>query len=135
MLTDSENGHPVRSKVATALQRWVLPAEFIDELIANQNPVTYEKSSILFVSGSPSDMLFLVVDGVVRLYTSRPDGTQSTFLLTGPGELLGFASLNEGTQRVHCFDASAFTKCSVFLFTRRHLLRLLSNQSPPILQK
>jgi CRP/FNR family transcriptional regulator, cyclic AMP receptor protein len=122
------------SSLVTALRRWALPVELTDELLAHRNVVSYEKGSILFVSGSPCDMLFLVVDGVVRLYTSREDGGQSTFLLAAPGDFLGLANSYDGSHRVHCFDARALTKCQVSLFTRRHLLQLLSKLTAPALE-
>jgi CRP-like cAMP-binding protein len=116
-LANSEKDRSVRSRAALAIERWALPAEFIEELLAYQSPVRYEKGSILFVSGSPYDIFFLVYDGVVRLYASQPDGDQSTFMLAGSGDFLGFANSRCRDRRVHCFDASALTECSVALFT------------------
>jgi CRP/FNR family transcriptional regulator, cyclic AMP receptor protein len=135
ILAHEESNRDVRSKVALALERWDLPAEFIEDLLSYQRPVGYKKGSILFASGSPSDIFFLVVEGVVRLYASRPDGGQITFMLAAPGDFLGFANSHYRGRRVHSLDASALTECSLLLFTRRRLVQLLGKQTTPALRK
>jgi CRP/FNR family transcriptional regulator, cyclic AMP receptor protein len=134
-LPDSQDELDVRSRVALMLERWDLPIEFISDLVGHQSPISYPKGSVLFLSGSPCDIFFLVVGGVVRLYASQPDGSEITFMLAGSGDLLGFANSKDGDRRIHCFDASALTECSLVLFTRRRLVQLLSNQPPRAVRK
>ena len=107
------------------LEGWPLPTEFLSQLLAYHHRVSYEKGSLVFVRGAPSDLLMLVFDGVVRVYASQPDGGQRTYRLVGPGDFFGFVGLNDGERRVQGFDACALTKCSVAVFTRRHLVQVL----------
>jgi CRP-like cAMP-binding protein len=56
-------------------------------------------------------------------------------MLAGTGDFFGFANSDQGCGWVHCFDASALTKCSVGLFTRPHLLQLLTKLPASVLLK
>jgi CRP-like cAMP-binding protein len=132
-VSDSESGRNIRPRLALVLEGWHLPSEFIGRLLAYHSRVSYEKGAVLFASGSPCDIFFLVFDGAVRVYATQPEGGQTTFMLAGPGDFLGLANSSDRDRRVHCLDASALTKCSVALFTRRHLLQLLKNLTPATL--
>jgi CRP/FNR family cyclic AMP-dependent transcriptional regulator len=132
---DSQNAPAIQEILAPTVKGWNLPQEFIGQLLAHHTPVNYEKGSVLFVAGSPADILFFVFDGLIRVYASRADGVQSTFMLAGPGDFLGFANSSGRNGKVHCLDASTVTKCSVALFTRRYIAQLLATLSPPTLRR
>jgi CRP/FNR family transcriptional regulator, cyclic AMP receptor protein len=130
---DAQEFPLLKCTVESALHEWDLPDEFIQQLLSVHTPVNYEKGSVLFVNGTPADIFFLVFDGVVRVYASQSDGQQSTFMLAGPGDFLGFANSNDRNGKIHCLDAIAVTKCSVALFTRRFMVQLLARLSSPTL--
>jgi CRP/FNR family transcriptional regulator len=130
---DLQDFSQLKCTVESALHEWDLPQEFVEQLLTVHTPVNYEKGSVLFVNGTPADIFFLVFDGAVRVYASQSDGQQSTFMLAGPGDFLGFANSNDRTGKVHCLDAIALTKCSVALFTRRFMVQLLARLSSPTL--
>jgi CRP/FNR family transcriptional regulator, cyclic AMP receptor protein len=125
----------VQDQLASALQRWELPDEFIARLAASCHPVTFEKESLLFAKGLPADLMFFVLDGVVRMYVTEPAGDRCTFMLAGRGDFLGFASTPYDRGAVHCFDASALSKCLIALFSRRYIFQLLNTLTPPALIK
>ena len=133
VMSSDETRASSRRTPCPQLGQWHLPPGFGEQLLAQHVPAIYEKGSVLFVRGSPSDIFFFLFEGVVCLYATQPDGTQSTFMLAGPGDFVGFANANDGSGAIHCLDARALTKCSVGLFTRRHLFQSLSNQSASVL--
>ena len=45
-----------------------LPEELADELIRHHTSVTYAKDSIIFLQGSPADLMFWIMSGLVKLY-------------------------------------------------------------------
>ena len=103
-----------------------LPQELADELIRHHTSVTYAKDSIIFLQGSPADLMFWIMSGLVKLYCPISDGDRTLVRLCGPGDVLGYADFIDGEKRhVQAFEAQALTKCTVALFTREHAVRML----------
>jgi len=98
-----------------------LAAEIEDHL----TPVTYEKGSVIFLRGSPADLLFWLLKGFVKLYLPRSDGSRILIDLARPGDFLAFVNEESSKGRRQLLEAQALTKCSVGLFTREHLMQLL----------
>jgi CRP-like cAMP-binding protein len=119
-----------RPKSALSSDEWHLPSRFISELLKECSYIEYEKGATLFVSGAPSDILILVQVGIVRVYATDLGGRERTFMLAGTGDILGFATARDARGPVHRLSAVALTRCSVSLFTRRHLFQLLSTLTP-----
>ncbi|MBF6570184.1 MAG: cyclic nucleotide-binding domain-containing protein [Candidatus Binataceae bacterium] len=51
-----------------------LPEVLADELIRHHTAVTYAKGSVIFLQGSPADLMFWVLSGMVKVYAPRPIG-------------------------------------------------------------
>ena len=68
-----------------------LPEQLADELIRHHTSVTYAKDSIIFLQGSPADLMFWIMSGLVKLYCPMPDGERTLVRLCGPGDVLGYA--------------------------------------------
>jgi CRP/FNR family cyclic AMP-dependent transcriptional regulator len=98
-----------------------LAAEIEDHL----TPVTYEKGAVIFLRGSPADLLFWLLKGFVKLYLPRSDGSRILIDLARPGDFLAFVNEESSKGRRQLLEAQALTKCSVGLFTREHLMQLL----------
>jgi CRP-like cAMP-binding protein len=80
----------------------------------------------LFLQGSPADVAFAVFNGLVKVYCPGADGSRILVHLAGPGDLIGYADFIDGNrQRSQMFEAHALTSCSVALFTRQHVLKML----------
>lgn len=103
-----------------------LPAEFIDELIGDNMVARYAKRFRLFLQGAPADVLMLIVNGVVKVHCTQPDGRRFLVELAGPGDLIGYVDLLDARGR-HCqaFEAQALTNCAVALITRQRILKLV----------
>jgi CRP-like cAMP-binding protein len=114
-----------QQRLRVLLQPW-LPKELVDELIEHHTSVTYSKDSIIFLQGSPADLIFWVVSGMVKLYCPLSAGGRTLVKLAGPGDLLGHIDfLDTEGRRVQAFEAHALTKCSIAIVTREQLNRLL----------
>jgi CRP/FNR family cyclic AMP-dependent transcriptional regulator len=121
-------------RVDTLLTQWRLPSEAVDDVISHHTPVNYEKNSVIFLQGSPSDVFFCVFKGLARVYAPLPDGERTLFMLAGPGDFIGTVNTVDSKGRlVQAFEASAITRCSAGLLTRDHLTRILRALSPSAL--
>jgi CRP/FNR family cyclic AMP-dependent transcriptional regulator len=81
------------------------------------------KGEILFEKNTPSDALFGVVSGQMKLYSAGDDGRQISFGLVGPGELVGAIGISNGAPR-HA-SAIALAHCELATLKQRDLAPLM----------
>jgi CRP/FNR family transcriptional regulator len=75
----------------------------LEKLISQMTLKHIERHAVLFSEGSPSDALYLLVAGVVKLSLHSIEGEDVLVSLIGPGEFFGITSLMAGTSRgFHC---------------------------------
>jgi len=111
-----------------------LPDELADELVRHHTSVTYAKDSIIFLQGSPADLMFWIMSGLVKLYCPISDGDRTLVRLCGPGDVLGYADfIDPDNRHLQAFEAQALTKCTIALFTREHAVRMLEKLDQPAL--
>ncbi len=111
-----------------------LPEELADELVRHHTSVTYAKDSIIFLQGSPADLMFWIMSGLVKLYCPISDGDRTLVRLCGPGDVLGYADfIDPDNRHLQAFEAQALTKCTIALFTREHAVRMLEKLDQPAL--
>lgn len=121
-------------RLDTLSTQWRLPKEALDDLIGHHTPVNYEKGSVIFLQGSPSDVFFCVFKGLARVYAPLPEGERTLFMLAGAGDFIGTVnSVDSKGRLVQAFEASAVTKCSVGLLTRAHLGKILQGLHSSVL--
>lgn len=83
----------------------------LERLVSAMTLLQVKRHSLLFSEGAPSDSLFLLVLGVVKL-SVRSQGKEEVLVsLIRPGELFGITALLPGMQRA--FRAEAFTDCQL----------------------
>lgn len=85
--------------------------EQLERLIASMTPREVKRYSLLFSAGSPSDSLFLLVSGAVKLSAHSQGKEEVLVSLIRPGELFGITALLPGMQRA--FRSEAFTDCQI----------------------
>ncbi|MGH8013767.1 MAG: Crp/Fnr family transcriptional regulator [Candidatus Binataceae bacterium] len=120
-----------RSRLVSRLERFGLPKPAAEALISRYTLVRYPKHSPLFGEASPSDMVFAVIGGIVKVYCSRWGEGRILFELAGPGDLAGYADFSERLEAEHqSFQAEALTNSIVALFTREHVMRVLQGLDP-----
>ncbi len=125
---------PGQTRLLELLEQWGLPKEAIAGLVGRHTLVRYPKRSPLFLQGSPADVAFAVFNGLVKVYCPGADGNRILVHLAGPGDLIGYADFLDGNgQRSQMFEAHALTSCSVALFTRQHVVKMLRGLDPGVL--
>jgi CRP-like cAMP-binding protein len=72
--------------------------------------------------------MFWVFAGLVKVYCPRPEGTRILVNIAGPGDLIGHVDyIDTRGRHAQVFEVEALTKCSVALFTREHVIKLLQS--------
>jgi len=75
----------------------------LENLISRMTLKHVERHAHLFTEGAPSDTLYLLVSGVVKLSLHSIEGEDVLVSLIGPGEFFGITSLMPGmTRGFHC---------------------------------
>ena len=100
-----------------------LDAAVLDEVAAAGAVRPYRKGQILFATGDPGETLFLVIDGMVKIYLTSEDGGELSLGMFAPGSVFGEVALADGGPR------SAFAEVvesgRLFVLGRPEFLALL----------
>jgi CRP/FNR family cyclic AMP-dependent transcriptional regulator len=113
-----------------------LPRTAASALLERHMLVRYPKGAELFSKGSPADVVFAVLSGVVKVHSTRLGSDPVLVELAGPGDLVGYADFADaGGERSQLFEASALTNCCVALLTRHHIAEVLKSLDPEALLK
>ena len=123
-----ETASEAKYRLQTHLDELGLPAKFVDEIIGHHTVANYNKGSMVSLQGSPADLLFFVLTGLVKVYCPLPDGNRILLSLAGAGDLIGHVDyLDSEGRRAQVFELEALTKCSIALVTREHVNKLLQS--------
>jgi CRP-like cAMP-binding protein len=111
-----------------------LPPSLADELSRRHTPVTHAGGSTLILQGSPADVVLWITSGVVKIYCLVPHGSRVLVKLAGPGDVLGYPALvvPKGGA-LQPFEAQALTKCTVAMFSRDTIIRMIEKLDQPAL--
>lgn len=83
----------------------------LEQLLAHMSLQRIERRTALFDEGTPSNALYLLVSGVVKLSLRGLEGEAVLVSLICPGEFFGITALMPGMQRA--FRSEAFSDCWV----------------------
>jgi CRP/FNR family transcriptional regulator len=117
-------------RLAARLSDLGIPRAAVSALLERPTMVQYRRGAALFSTGSPADVVFAVLSGLVKVYCSRTGIERVLVELAGPGDLVGYADVADGGERSQLFEAQALTNCSVALFTRHHIVEVLKGLEP-----
>lgn len=121
----------VRTRLLEQLACWDIPVATLTELIDHGHCILYAPGTPIFLKGSTADVVFCVLTGLVKVCYPNTDGTRVVVKLAGPGDIIGFADTIDGAGRhTQAFESEAFTKASVALVTRDHVIRTVQRLSP-----
>ena len=81
-----------RTRLEQQLTAWNLPAELAAEIEENSIPATFEKGAIVFLRGSPANLVFWLRKGFVKLYLPHADGNRTLVTIARPGDPLGMVA-------------------------------------------
>lgn len=83
-----------------------------EKLAAGVREVTFRRGRVLFLEGEGPGAVFLVRSGLVRLFVTELDGSETTLRIADVGELVGELSVVDGGTRsasaIALRDVSAF---------------------------
>lgn len=113
--------HPLLGRLGADAQRRVAAAAHLRRLSRGQ---------VLFVTGEPSESLFVVVSGRLRVYASSPRGDEVIFGLVGPGDSVGELTMLDGGARSADVDA---VESSTLVSVPSSLVRDLLREHPEVL--
>jgi CRP/FNR family transcriptional regulator, nitrogen oxide reductase regulator len=84
---------------------------------------TYDKGGSIFSEGDPSDLMYTVVTGRVKVFKSTPRGTDVILEIFGPGDPVGAVAVYE--SRPYPASAVALEPTTCLLVARRDFFALL----------
>jgi CRP/FNR family cyclic AMP-dependent transcriptional regulator len=109
------------------LSRLNLPAVLVDDLIERHITVSYEKGAWAFCEGNTDGMVAYIMSGYVNVYCPVGDGNRTLIRMAGPGEVIGYPDyVDERGRTARLFEAQVASRCTLALFSRDHLARLLA---------
>lgn len=100
-----------------------LPQELADRLLAEGSQTRLSSGQRLFARGDPTDGLYCVVRGVMRITHVTPSGRESLLAMLEPPQWFGEIALFDGQPRTH--DAWAQVDCVLFHVPQKRLQRML----------
>ncbi len=104
-----------------------LPVDLVDELIERHIAVSFEKGALAFCEGNTDGMFACILSGYVNVYCPVGDGNRTLVRIAGPGEIIGYSDyIDEKGRHARMFEAQVATKCTLALFSRDHINRLLA---------
>jgi CRP/FNR family transcriptional regulator, cyclic AMP receptor protein len=128
MKTNSSRQHEEGFAIfRTSLSRLNLPLDLVDELIERHIAVVFEKGAMAFCEGNTDGMIACILNGYVKVYCPVGDGNRTLVRLAGPGEIIGYSDyVDERGRNARLFEVQVATKCTLALFSRDHVIRLLA---------
>src|SRR5216684_2926029 len=85
-----------------------------------------QKDHAIFSAGEPSEAIFYLQKGRVKLTVTSKQGKEAVLAILGPGNFFGEACLTGQTVRVA--TATSMAPCSILRIETREMLRVLQEQ-------
>lgn len=104
----------------------------LDRIAGICKPHHLAAREVLFLKGDPSDGLYAIRRGLIRIGTTDDLGQQMTMNVLGGGDVFGEIALLDGRSRTA--DAVAMEDTEMFFLPRRDLLNLLKSEPSIALQ-
>src|ERR1700691_553656 len=92
-------------------------------IVREGTTVNYRKGQVLFSQGDPSDAVFSIQKGKVKLTVISKQNKEAVLAILSAGDLLGEACL--AGQPLRMVTASALTECTVVRLAKPGMMRLL----------
>jgi CRP/FNR family transcriptional regulator, cyclic AMP receptor protein len=123
-----------QERLLTKLSSMGLPRSAATALLERHMLVRYPKGAELFTMGSPADVVFAVLTGLVKVHSSRAGSDPVLVEIAGPGDLVGYADFADADGgRSQLFEATALSNTCVALFTRHQIAEVLKSLEPEAL--
>ena len=104
----------------------------LDKIIDSGQVCTFEADEILFLEGSSSNSLYVIIDGLVKIFKRNREGEEVELKTKSNGDFFGELALIDGNLR----SATVATlKTSEFFVLRRDSFHKILSNSPQILSR
>ena len=89
------------------------PDEVLDAVATASRLRVFRRGQVVFTRGDPSDTLFVVISGRVKVVVRSADGGELTLTIIQPGGVFGELGVADGGPR--SADADALDECQLLL--------------------
>jgi CRP/FNR family transcriptional regulator, cyclic AMP receptor protein len=113
-------------RAAAKKRRDLDPHAFLATIGEGRKFVLFPKNQTIFAQGGPSDAVFYIQTGKVRLTVVSSDGKEATIGILGDGEFFGEGGL--AGQALRMGSATAMTDCAVLRIDKRAMMDALHRE-------
>ena len=108
-----------------------VPAEVLDAVATASRLRAFRRGQVVFTQGDPSDVLFVVISGRVKVVVRSADGGELTLTIIQPGGVFGELGIADGGPR--SADADALDECQLLLIPLETVQGICARE-PPVVQ-
>jgi CRP/FNR family transcriptional regulator, cyclic AMP receptor protein len=108
-----------------------VPAEVLDAVATASRLRAFRRGQVVFTQGDPSDALFVVISGRVKVVVRSADGGELTLTIIQPGGVFGELGIADGGPR--SADADALDECQLLLIPLETVQGICARE-PPVVQ-
>jgi len=112
--------------VANKTRRTFDPKTFLSTINGGRKIVAFVKKQAIFAQGDPSDAVFYIKKGKVRLSVVSERGKEATIAILNPGDFFGEGCLTG--QLLRLCTATAMTDCSVMRIAKTSMMEVLHRE-------
>jgi CRP-like cAMP-binding protein len=99
---------------------------FLSTIDGGRKIVAFPKKQAIFVQGDPSDAVFYIQQGKVKLTVVSQSGKEATIGILSPGDFFGEGCLTGQVLRLS--SATAMTDCSVMKIDKKSMIEVLHRE-------
>jgi len=107
------------------------PDEVLDAVATASRLRVFRRGLVVFTRGDPSDTLFVVISGRVKVVVRSADGGELTLTIIQPGGVFGELGIADGGPR--SADADALDECQLLLVPLETVQGICARE-PPVVQ-
>jgi CRP/FNR family cyclic AMP-dependent transcriptional regulator len=126
-LRNSGEGKQIMAPVAAAKKLSKFnPKTFLSTMDGGRKIAAFPKKQPIFVQGDPSDAVFYIQEGKVRLTVVSKVGKEATIGILNKGDFFGEGCLTG--QPLRLCSATALTECSVMRIDKKYMMEVLHRE-------
>ena len=103
------------------------PAIFLNESGLGRTMVELKKNGVLFSQGEPSNAVFYIQKGAVKLTVVSPRGKEATLSLLTAGNFAGEGSVAAG-EKTRTYTATAIARTTALRISKKEMIRVLHEE-------
>jgi CRP/FNR family transcriptional regulator, cyclic AMP receptor protein len=107
------------------------PDEVLDAVATASRLRVFRRGQVVFTRGDPSDTLFVVISGRVKVVVRSADGGELTLTIIQPGGVFGELGIADGGPR--SADADALDECQLLLVPLETVQGICALEPPVVL--